>query len=298
MIPVDQVFTPDDIHDISLLKTKAEKTFSTGIAASLTDAAILAGGCFSSWLHGEIPNDFDFYFLDTSENNTLYRDWFLPVLADNKQYNCFKVGHSYSKFNPKIKEVWNHSTYNAQYIWTHYKTREELISDFDFVHTQISYLRTPGKSEGTLFVSKQTLDAMNSRVLISTGKQSICQYRVDKFKERDRVDKFKERGWILKDGSLGTSFTNTVMINATGAITGVTCINTGPSSLGTTTDKTSFSSSDLEEFEKLMDSKQQVYRKMVDEQILKKSPLDQVSIEKTPYWFEEFKKKISRPWDT
>lgn len=64
-----------------------------------------------------------------------------------------------------------------QFILTKYKTREDLIAHFDFVHCQMNY------HDHKLFVSPYVLDAIKNKELIN-NQDNVEQWRIDKYKAK------------------------------------------------------------------------------------------------------------------
>ena len=184
MIP-ENLYTKDDVVDILELKEKAKHMFQSVLPAMMAEHAILAGGCFSSWYHKEAPKDYDVFFIKTPEAEAWFNDWFIPHFITVPKDPVLKQSWM-GTYPSDIIEIWNHPRINTQYIFTNYKTREELIESFDLVHSKVSYDGLGKK----LYISKQTIDAIKNKVLIPTGKQQLLS--------KTRMNKFILNGWKEK----------------------------------------------------------------------------------------------------
>jgi hypothetical protein len=307
-LPASVVFDEEDIPRITDLKQKAKTLFFTGVPSMIAAHGILAGGCFASWMHGDDPKDYDIFFLDTPDVANMYNDWFIPHLVTDGSYGVSKSIIYSTKTKMQIKEVWNHPNRRCQYIFTSYTKREELIEDFDLVHTKMSYCRPNKSEEGTIYTSKQTLDAIRLQHLIPTGKQTIS---------KNRIDKFLERGWmkIEKPAPVVVDVETSDLTQTSGTITipggpyantifggcGGGTISAYPQPLTPTEDF-------KEEIKKLIG----IYNVQLDESSIvkieenktkkileeeKKKLLGAPQKSPNPDWFDALKTKLSKPWD-
>lgn len=164
------------------IKMKAYESWMNAITRSIpfktleSDCIIIAGGCFTSWLHGEYPKDIDIFVLDNEHAIRLAEERVKDVPADPA------YDKSAAAINKKIKRVVNVEVGGMKYQWifTKYKTRQELIDHFDFVHTKVSY----DVAEGKLYLSPLVYCAIMKRELMSNGNNTIAQWRWNKFKNR------------------------------------------------------------------------------------------------------------------
>ena len=146
----------------------------------------IAGGCFTSWLHGEKPNDIDIFVID-SDDELMAAFVEIKGVWEDSRYNLGEINANVRGVYSRLDDEGN----KYQIIFTRYKSREELIRDFDFVHTMVSY----DTKEDKLYLTKQTYDAIVAKNLIRNKRCSV--------KPHDwRVDKFKERGWYVSDASV------------------------------------------------------------------------------------------------
>ena len=118
----------------------------------ITRNVVIAGGFLTSTLQNTNVKDIDIFILanDVAVYNDLTQE--------------FRNGNSYLKaISGKDVPVWsrsemmnyNHNKYivdvisnnatKAQYILTHYKTREELLDSFDYKHCKVSYVPSEDK---------------------------------------------------------------------------------------------------------------------------------------------------------
>jgi hypothetical protein len=317
MIPAEEVFSSQDLLDIEDMKNEAKRAFAH--LPFLNYGSIIAGGAFASWYHGESPRDIDVFILNTPGVDDFYRDWIQRLVTNGYVVSDHGSMHYDKNPNLHVRKLLSATIagQNYQFIFSKHKTRKELIEGFDYVHTKVSYDMMDEK----IYLSKDTLDAINTKTLISTGKQSISQ---------KRRQKFFDRGW--KDETVVSSPYGSVIINSTGTITGVTVINSGSSYTGPSIGKVAHTHDPLthpktfydivkQSIENQIVSQSHVYdvlgikvskeelenaekekiQKLIDhlktEETIKQLKNDEMTTAR-PSWFDEFKKKISRPWDT
>jgi hypothetical protein len=169
------VFTSDEEFQIKSLKAKANNTFNQIKDFNLKNI-VLAGGCFTSWLHHEKPDDLDMFIL----NNDPYPIKCLDEMIERFPHNYKVSDEEYlNNANNKgyITKVVLEKYTRIQHIVTKYKTREELISHFDCEHACVSY----SPSDDKLFISRSTYDCMKNKVLKSHNGNAIPEWRVSKF---------------------------------------------------------------------------------------------------------------------
>lgn len=153
----------------------------------LLENAIVAGGCFTSLLHTKSPNDYDIFILQDDPNrNILYHK--ITAFMNGEWKQTTDMGYLQ---NPNIDTVFTYehvAGYHIkfQYIFTKFKTREELINDFDFVHCCTSMTIAPSNLH--LYITPSTYDAIRNKVLTKNPK---C----NRLPRQWRVKKFVEQGW-------------------------------------------------------------------------------------------------------
>lgn len=149
------------------------------------DSIVIAGGCFTSILNDEDPKDIDIFVLDNLAAMKLAH---LILLDGDRPDSDSQYDKAASKLNANIVNVVNKTINGVKYQWifTRYKTRQELINHFDFVHTKVSYDPVTDK----LYLSPVTYHAIMNKELIKNGKNIIAVWR---------FDKFTKKGWKIPD---------------------------------------------------------------------------------------------------
>ena len=169
-----QRFSDNDIARIGDLKRRAKALMSPIFAFhGVIDKTrmVLAGGCFTSWYHGESPKDHDVFVLGSHGVKINPAEW---------PEERYKIGDAdylnAMNDNAKIVDVILDKQTNVQYIMTRYKTREELIKHFDVKHACVSYV----PSDDKLYISPLTFDCIkNKKLMAHNGK--IADWRIHKF---------------------------------------------------------------------------------------------------------------------
>lgn len=166
-------FDHNETQKILDMKNKARILFE---ALRLYDIfknnVVIAGGCFTSWYHGEHPKDYDIFVIGNLEEQAKVQNVFESMLV-----GLVDVTQDYKRDNDKILGVWQDKNHK-QIIYTHYKTREELIQHFDFTHCMVSYYADK------IHLTRKTFDAIVKKHLIPNQKSRIAEWRVEKFKSR------------------------------------------------------------------------------------------------------------------
>lgn len=144
--------------------------------AYLTQNLAIAGGCFTSWFHGDEPKDIDVFFFGDDDQ----RDYFASLLERlNNTQPC--VRSQYRVNNDQITDVFNELS-GFQFILTKYKTREEVVKHFDYSHCMVSF------DGDKLYISRETYDAIKNKHLIVNNQERIAEWRTAKFLARGFVD--------------------------------------------------------------------------------------------------------------
>jgi len=185
---ITQTFVPLEESHIMDLKRKVKQhcdtlDYTDQMFRGAIPKYIVAGGWFASVLNNEKPNDFDIFFLDCDMDTTLADKINIQHINIHKVKTRHKI--SYLQ-NENVVAVVDHNIFDVKYqfIFTKYKTREELVNHFDFLHTCVSYDAAAEK----LFISKPTYDAIMSKKLIPNSKAR-------KDPAPWRWVKFIDRGW-------------------------------------------------------------------------------------------------------
>lgn len=169
-----QKFSDNDIARIGDLKRRAKALMSPIFAFhGVIDKTrmVLAGGCFTSWYHGESPKDHDVFVLGSNGAKIN------PVEWPGERYRIGDANYlNTMNDNDKIVDVVLDKQTHIQYIVTRYKTREELIKHFDVEHSCVSYV----PSDDKLYISPLTFDCIkNKKLMAHNGK--IADWRIHKF---------------------------------------------------------------------------------------------------------------------
>lgn len=172
--------------DILNCKT-AKDTFETRYRisslsmASIMDRMVYAGGAFASILLKESPYDIDLYIMDTQDNDYEIFQKYSDVnsFTINKKHKSSDV---YKNVNPHIHSVWKMDRNNVKYdiIFTNYKAPDEIISDFDYVHSKVWFYN------GKLSLSGSTYKSIMDMKLVPASSKEV---------DPKRRQKFIDRGW-------------------------------------------------------------------------------------------------------
>lgn len=189
-------FTNDELDKIHFLKDMA-KIHAKNIVGKLGSIrterdcnfgkVIIAGGCFASWFHHEELNDIDVFFLDDFQTNFVGKAYINNRIADRatiKDHTQYKD----SRMNDNIDEVFtekeSETMFDYQYIFTKYKTRQDLISHFDLAHATISY----NIGEDKLYLTHEAFDALKNKQMVAHNGNRVQDWR---------YEKFIARGWTV-----------------------------------------------------------------------------------------------------
>ncbi len=174
-------FTTNQIIELKTLKTKAKMLIESYSQPHLPEnRSILAGGCFSSWLHNEAPKDFDIFLLDTTPLDVAVVD--IKSLSEKERY-VIHDNQTYLK-NPNILVTILDNITKIQYIYTKYNNRRELIDHFDMKGCCVSYDITADE----LYISPATYEAISHKKIIPNNGNSI---------EPWRIERYKSKGWAI-----------------------------------------------------------------------------------------------------
>lgn len=152
-----------------------DNTLVTSDVTSDAPSYFLAGGCFSSWAWDTTPKDYDIFVLKSSLQFVLQRE-----VATSKSEFVTKEGNYYG--NPNILATALHMPSNIQLIFSNFKTRREVIDDFDMDHCCISYV----PYENKLYASYNTLSCIM--------RKEIQRHKNNKI-ESWRINKMTKKGW-------------------------------------------------------------------------------------------------------
>lgn len=150
---------------------------------------VVAGGCFASSLQGENLKDIDIFVLGHSSPTEEKRmhDTIKQKMVSN-YIDIKDKTQDYVRGNDAVTEVWTEKKKNLQFIFTHHKTRQDLIKDFDYAHCMTSY------HLGKLYITRKIFDAIMKKELIVNNRKNIQEWRRNKFLGRSykEIEETKE----------------------------------------------------------------------------------------------------------
>ena len=176
----DMSFTDVEVAIINELKRLAVKVCENPpLKVYVNVPHILAGGCFTSWYHKQEPKDYDVFFLNCHSKNFIIDCFTDSFWETNKDHLTWTDPKAYWPNAENLAEIanldWAGSKY--QFIFTKYQTREELMSEFDYIHTQVSY----ASNENKLYISRATYDAIKNKKLVPNKNVKPQLWRANKF---------------------------------------------------------------------------------------------------------------------
>ena len=164
----------------------------------ITRNVVIAGGFFTSFLQNDKFKDIDIFILNNDVS--VYNDLTQGFKNQEETNKNFAMGSSSIRtewsrsqmmnymHNPNIVDVINNHHTQAQYILTKYKSREELLSHFDYKHCKVSYV----PQEDKLYINRETFDCIKTKTLKWNNKQ------LDNPQQIYRKNKFLNTGWVLE----------------------------------------------------------------------------------------------------
>jgi hypothetical protein len=159
--------TEFDLEKIKIMKQSARHVLENSLVKG-----ILAGGCFTSWYHQEVPKDFDLFVTDQSHKEI--------ILACSTELNRFKFTDGEYMGNPSIERAILDTQTKIQYVLVKYKTRKEIIDHFDAEHSAVSY----DHSHDQLYISPSTYECIKNKIIKPHGSNKIQPWRVARFLKR------------------------------------------------------------------------------------------------------------------
>jgi hypothetical protein len=150
------------------------------------EKVVVAGGCFASFLHNELPHDIDVFILDDAKTKEYVR-YYVDDAASRGKPDRFKIGSSNYMDNDKIEYTAFDMNNKLQFVTTSYTTRAELIAHFDMVHCCISY--TPYNDK--LYITREVFDTIKNTLIRSN------QCGIMELVAPWRISKMEERGWKI-----------------------------------------------------------------------------------------------------
>ena len=159
--------TEFNMKKINIMKESAKHVVEKSLVKG-----ILAGGCFTSWYHQEVPKDFDLFVIDQSQKDI--------ILACSTELSRFKCSDTSYMSNPFVEQAILDTQTKIQYVLVKYKTRKEIIDGFDAEHTAVSYDPTEDK----LYISPAAYNCMASKIIKPHGSNKIPRWREQKFRRK------------------------------------------------------------------------------------------------------------------
>lgn len=142
---------------------------------------VLAGGCFTSWYHGQRPKDYDVFILKNKHHSKLIDHFNALCRVSPKRFQSTDMEYIRAhNHTAKITNVFIDNDTKVQYILTEYETRKDLIDHFDAEHCCVSYEVETDK----IFVSPLALDCIENKRLMPHKQSEIAAWRESKFKAR------------------------------------------------------------------------------------------------------------------
>jgi hypothetical protein len=164
---LNMTHTEFDMEKINIMKQSARHVLENSLVEG-----ILAGGCFTSWYHQEVPKDFDLFVTDQIHKEI--------ILACSTELNRFKFTDGEYMGNPSIERAILDTQTKIQYVLVKYKTRKEIIDHFDAEHSAVSY----DHENDQLYISPSTYECIKNKIIKPHGSNEIQPWRVYKFLKR------------------------------------------------------------------------------------------------------------------
>ena len=180
-----------NIYNLKKAVKKAKEDNGIGTYSNSNSNMVIAGGFFSTAMDTGQYNDLDVFILNGNDGlfqNCIQTTTYKWKVNSNEGYGS---GRNPYFHNPHILKTAKNDRNKVQFILTDYKTREELVASFDFVHCTISY----DTMKDVLYITRRAYDANKNKHLINNSKTSEPA-------QTWRVQKFLDRGWermILKN---------------------------------------------------------------------------------------------------
>lgn len=142
----------------------------------------VSGGCFASYLQGDLPKDIDIYFTDE-----VYAKPVVNLYTKDSAY-----AEQVAVWDEKYREVRGTAgdmciTENAvtlknglQLITKHYGQPKDIRATFDFVHCMPYY----DSRDGKLYISREQYNCCVNKCLVVNNRINLTYWREEKFKKR------------------------------------------------------------------------------------------------------------------
>ncbi len=184
---IDNTFSKKERLIVEELKESGKKVKSTiqslFFQGSDLKGFILAGGCFASYYHCDRLKDYDVFLLDIGDNPTYnHLEKYLndtSLIASRFKYGSSNYLNNCNNNGKITKTVFDTIT-KIQYVYTKFKTREELIDHFDCEHACISMDLNTDK----LYTSKLSYHCMTNKIVMAHNQNIVADWRKKKFFDR------------------------------------------------------------------------------------------------------------------
>lgn len=190
------MFSENEVYGIEKAKEDIKALIRTRnlLWNGITRNVVIAGGFFTNALQLNKFKDIDIFILnnDVSVYNDLTEGFHGAVgvqqLAMTKTGEWRRSEMMSYMHNTEIVDVINNTRTQAQYILTKYKTREELLSHFDYKHCKVSFVPEDDK----LYINRETFDCIKNKILKVNNEES------NNPNQKYRLNKFLNNGWVLE----------------------------------------------------------------------------------------------------
>ena len=179
MINTSDVFNSGEVNELLRWKDLAFNALYADLELQKAyhKTVVLAGGVFTSWHHKEQIKDVDVFILDDENRRMILHDLQMKI-GFNFEVGSWQNKSDYKRDNTNITEVYEATHKNGrtyQFIFTKYKTRQEVISHFDYLHC------TPNYYNSNLYVRRDAFDAIRDKRLVIHNKDNQVEWRKHKF---------------------------------------------------------------------------------------------------------------------
>lgn len=186
-----ELFSTNEIAEIKDTKLRALAAITAclpdfvGGWSEYSDHIVVAGGVFTSLILSEPIKDIDIFILDDEHTRT----WVDRIF---KESTASAIIHSACYFpnNKNIigtitvcrdrkypsRQSVSEAPYVIQFIYTKYKTRQELLKDFDMEHTVVSLQMLPNK-DFQIYLSRDTYDCIKNKIIKHHNPNDIAEWR-------------------------------------------------------------------------------------------------------------------------
>jgi hypothetical protein len=181
------LFTDAEQAEIRNMKYVLKNNYLKFVPEKLmhNEKVVVAGGCFTSFLHNELPHDIDIFILDDAKTKQYVKEYVDARILDKP--GMFKIGSTDYMNNDKIEFTAFDMNHKNQFVTTSYTTRAELIAHFDMVHCCVSY--TPYNDK--LYITREVFDTIKNTQIRSN------QAGIMELVAPWRISKMEQLGWKI-----------------------------------------------------------------------------------------------------